>query len=32
LVESGGSVGESATGGSVAAPIAAQVIQAYLDR
>jgi peptidoglycan glycosyltransferase len=32
LVEAGGAVGESATGGSVAAPIAAQVIQAYLDR
>lgn len=32
LVESGGFVGESASGGSVAAPIAAQVIKAYLDR
>lgn len=32
LVEAGGSAGESATGGSVAAPIAARVIEAYLDR
>lgn len=30
LVESGGNVGETATGGLVAAPIAAQVIAAYL--
>ena len=30
MVESGGNVGESATGGSVAAPIAAEVIAAYL--
>ncbi len=30
LVESGGNAGESATGGLVAAPIAAQVFEAYL--
>ncbi len=32
LVEAGGTVGESASGGSVAAPIAASIIEAYLDR
>jgi peptidoglycan glycosyltransferase len=32
MLESGGGVGESATGGSVAAPIAADIILAYLDR
>ncbi len=32
LVESGGDVGESASGGSVAAPIAAQVISEWLNR
>jgi peptidoglycan glycosyltransferase len=30
LVESGGDVGERATGGTVAAPIAAQLIEAWL--
>lgn len=32
LVEAGGNVGESASGGAVAAPIAASIIEAYLDR